>query len=827
MMGTHCASKRTYAGLFLVSLATLMFEILLTRIFSVTMWYHYAFMAISMALFGMTVGAVLVYLLPGHFTHERTTHHLALGALCFAAAIVGSVIVHLRIPVMIDLDGARSAAAAPLVATYVVMSVPFVFSGVCVALALTRFTAQVSALYAADMAGAACGCVVLVLILNVIDGPTTVIVTAALASAGAILFASEARAAGLVRAAVATSILLALFAAVNAGQSPILRVTWSKDTRATRLLYEKWNSFSRIAVTGDTRAPVPPRAWGISPTYSTNRKLGQLQISIDAAAGSVITAFNGDVSRLDYLKYDITNFAHYLKRDARVLIVGSGGGRDILSALTFGQRSVVAVEINRDILRTVNDTFGDFSGHLDRDPRVTLVNDEARSYLASTRDRYDIIQLSFVDTAAATAAGAYVLTENSLYTEQAWTLMLQRLNPGGILTVTRWSIGALPGEIYKATALASTALRRLGIDDPRGHIIVLRVFRAVAPRYGPVGTGTILVSDQPFSPPAVAAAEDVARRLRFEVLVDPRTSHDPVLDVLESGHDLDAFTRAFPLKISPPTDDSPFFFNMVQPRTILHTNPWAQGTELFNTDPVLLLVVLLAAVVALTLLCIGVPLGLAQRGKLRGTSPLLTFFACIGIGFMMVEISQMQRLIIFLGHPTYGLSVVLFSLLVSSGLGSLMTGTIRPAQAAGAATLRLWLLLAALLVFGAVTPHAVVAFRGATTALRILVAVSILCPLGVFMGMAFPLGMKLASRDFDTATPWLWGVNGATSVCASVLAVVIAMSVGISASFWTGVGCYAVALMAFAAACRRARHRASGPAVVPSLASVALPAPNE
>jgi len=830
------ATKRTHVGLFLVTLATLMFEILLTRIFSVTMWYHYAFMAISMALFGMTVGAVLVYLIPGRFSHERTKRHMAVAALCFGVTIIGSTAVHLMIPLMmiplmIHCCGARLYMAAPLVATYVVISIPFAFSGVCVALGLTRFPARVSTLYAADMAGAACGCLLLVYVLNIVDGPTAVIVTAAVASAGAVLFASEARATGLVGLAVGTSILLVLFAWTNATRSPILRVTWSKDARGNPLLYEKWNSFSRIGVGGSTQTPtrVGPMNLGISSVYPADRKVKQLYITIDANATTTIPAFDGDLSRVDYLKYDITNFVHYLKRDARVLIVGSGGGRDILSALAFGQRSVVAVEINREILRTVNDKFGDFSGHLYRNPRVTLVNDEARSYITSTPGRFDIIQLSLVDTAAATAAGAYVLTENSLYTTEAWTLMLQRLNPDGVLSVTRWSIGVQPGEIYKITALASTALNRLGISDPRSHIMVVRRLRAAHPLYGPFGLGTILVSAQPFSAETTAMAEDVARRMHFEVLVDPHTTNDLVLNVLVSGHDLDGFTKMFPLKISPPTDDSPFFFNMVQLGNVFHLNAWRQGTEIFNTDPVLLLAVLLVAVIALTLACIVLPLRLTYKGNaLRGTFPLFMFFGSIGIGFMMVEISQMQRLIIFLGHPTYGLSVVLFSLLLSSGLGSLMTRTVRSAQVTGSATLRLGLLLALLLVFGEVTPGAIVTFRGATTILRILVAVSILFPLGVFMGMALPLGMKLASADFEAVTPWLWGVNGATSVCASVAAVAIAMSAGITASFWTGAGCYAVALSAFAKACRRARHPAGESAVaVPAPASIAFGAPGK
>jgi hypothetical protein len=611
-------------------------------------------------------------------------------------------------------------------------------------------------------------------------------------------------------------------------QSPLLRLTWIKGQRASHPLYEKWNSFSRVAVGGEPHTPTTPMTWGLSTTYPPDRKVKQLQMTIDANASTVITAFDGHMEGLDYLKYDVTNVVHYLRRDARVLVVGAGGGRDILSALLFGQRSVVAVEINRDITEALNGRFGDFSGHLDRDPRVRFVNDEARSYIARTPDRFDIIQLSLVDTAAATAAGAYVLTENSLYTTEAWTLLLQRLTAHGVLTVSRWYVGERPGEMYKATALASTALKRLGVDDPRRHILVVRRLKGIHPQYGPIGTATILVSPAPFSAESLATIERVARRMAFDVIVSPGTAFDATFSRLASGENLDAFAGTFPLKIAPPTDDSPFFFNMVRFQDALRLDPWRLGTERFNAEPVRTLLALLLVVIALTLACIMVPITLTSRREtLRGTLPLFAYFASIGTAFMMVEISQMQRLIIFLGHPTYGLSVVLFALLVSSGLGSLVTRAKRAAPAAGSA--RLGALLGALVVFGALTPHAVAAFAGATTVIRIIVAVSMLLPLGVFMGMAFPLGMQLAAATFGPVAPWFWGVNGATSVCASVLAVVIAMSAGISASFWAGVGCYALALAAWHRACRwEQSDRVTAPGLPPiSPLSIAPDTPGE
>jgi hypothetical protein len=260
------------------------------------------------------------------------------------------------------------------------------------------------------------------------------------------------------------------------------------------------------------------------------------------------------------------------------------------------------------------------------------------------------------------------------------------------------------------------------------------------------------------------------------------------------------------VNIAPPTDDSPFFFHMLRPRDLLGLETWraALRGSLADVQAVGVLGVLLLTVVGLTVLCIVVPLALtSDRGLLAGAAPLFVFFAGIGFGFMLVEISQMQRLIIFLGHPTYGLSVVLFAMLASSGVGSLAAGRLRAAGVRAA--LPLLLLVVVLGVFGIVTPFVVRAFEAATTIVRIAVAVGLLLPIGFLMGMAFPLGMRAAAGRAATLTPWLWGINGATSVCASVIAIVIALQWGIAAAFWTGVACYVAAAVGLAEFARRER----------------------
>lgn len=792
----HLPGPRTYLGLFFVALATVMYEIVLTRIFSVTMWYHFAFVAISVAMFGMTVGAILIYLKPAVFTQERVHEQLTGSALLFAVTAVASFLVGLFVPFTGDLTvgGVLSAALG-----YAIIAVPFVFSGVCVALALTKFPARVGTLYAFDLVGAAIGCLLVVVTLNLSDGPTAVIFVGSLAGLAAILFGARSRP-RVRHAAIAATLLLAGFAGVEAvlvrAQSPLIRLQWVKGRTEPIPLYEKWNSFSRITVNGDPTQAVNPQGWGLSAAFRPDRGVRQLWLLLDSSAGTIVTGFDGNLANLTHLKYDVTNLVHYVRRDGRVLVIGAGGGRDILSAVLFGQRSVLGVEINQAIIETVNGRFGDFSGHLDRLPQVRFVNDEARSYIARQREEFDVIQISLIDTWAATAAGAFVLTENSLYTTEAWTLFLRRLSPKGILSVSRFHYRSRPDETYRLTALAQAALTRFGIADPRRHIVI--VSQMGQGGAAPVGIATMLVSRAPFSEPDMDAIEAVTSRMQFKVVLSPRQAADGTFEALASGGDLSGFLARFPVNIAAPTDDSPFFFHTLRFRHVLNPAMSGQEVDNINMKAVSVLGALLIAVVLLTVLCILVPLALTtERAVLRGSVPLLLFFAGIGLGFMFVEISQMQRLMILLGHPTYSLSVVLFSLLVSSGVGSYVSTFVAQRGAGGPATWLLLLLLGTLVVFGLVSPGLVHAYEESVTRARILLVVGMLAPLGLCMGTAFPLGMRLASGRAEALTPWLWGINGAASVCASVLAVVIALYSSISTAFWTGVGCYVAAVLAF------------------------------
>jgi hypothetical protein len=799
------ATRYTYAGLFFVALATLMYEILLTRIFSVTMLYHFAFVALSVAMFGMTAGALLVYLAPQVFAGDRLRVQLARAAVAFPVAIVLSFLTQLSIPFRVH---PSIVAIYAIGLTYVVVAVPFIVSGIAVCLALTGFPSRVSRLYAADLAGAALGCVLLIGVLDYSDGPTAVLWVALLAACGSIAFAWDTSSRAIRRAAVAIAVVIG-FAAIGHTilvwrEFPIFRILYIKGSFEARPLYEKWNAYSRVRVNGDETAEALPQGWGLSPTLPPSTRVRQLQMDIDVGAGTVMTGYDGEPATLKHLEYDVTNIGYYLRPNARTLVVGAGGGRDVLSALAFGAQSITAVEINEDIIRTVNGRFGDFTGHLDRDPRVSFVNDEARSYIARSRDRFDVIQISLIDTWAATAAGAFVLSENSIYTKEAWTTFLNHLTDDGILSVSRWYFRDRPGEMYRTTTLAVEALRAMGIEEPRPHIAIVRNMHLANRRAEiPDGVGTLLVSRSPFTPAELSRLDSVSAQLGFDIPFGPHTSTDDTFVRLTMRDGLEPFLDAFPMNIAAPTDDSPFFFNMLRLRDVFKLELLEVGKQSHNMKAVATLAILLATVTILAGLCLVLPLWMTRRRtNLSGAGPLLIFFIAIGLGFMLIETSQMQRLIIALGHPTYGLSVVLFALLLSSGAGSFLTTHVRPETSAVAGRRRLLALVVVLAIFGLITPAVVRWSEPMTTPVRILAAVLLLFPAGLVMGMAFPLGMKLAAGRASELMPWLWGLNGAASVLASVLSVCIALTWSISTAFWSGWLCYLVALISFARAAR-------------------------
>jgi hypothetical protein len=788
----------TYLGLFLVSCGGLFFQLLLTRIFSVTLWYHFGFMVVSVALFGMTAGALTVYMLNARLRPEHIARDLSASALLFSLFALLGFMIHLGLPVV--RRGTAAINTGPLALTYLLLAIPFFFAGINVTLALTRLTVRVGKLYAADLIGAASGCILFAVGLEVMDGPTAAFFVAGLLCFASLAYAWNRQAPRFLQVTAALlGIGLAGFVLLHRQQvqagTPWVALRYVRGEVEGRPLYERWNSFSRLTIWGDPEAEVPAFGFGFPQGAGPTATVRQLRLAIDAGADTYLTAFGGDPEEVAFLKSDVTYAAHTLRPDSRVLVVGSGGGRDLLAALAFTQPSILGVEVNADIVDLVHGVLGEFTGHLEALPGVRVVQDEARSFIARQVEPFDILQLSLIDTWAASSAGAFVLTEHSLYTLEAWQNMLEHLSKRGVLSVSRWYFPDNPYETYRLVALGAAALESTGVEDPRQHMLLLTNLPPDADHARQVGIATLLISRSPLSPDELERMEAYADRLGFYLLLAPGAASDPLLAEVASMRDLEALSADLPESILPPSDDRPFFFFGVRLSDLL-TGRFAHASLAPATGAaVYILSLLLTTVTGLAVLTLLVPIVVPGGAKQRTRSwPLFLYFAAIGCAFMLIEVSQLQRLTIFLGHPTYGLTVALFTLLLAAGIGSWTTHAVAQSRSPRATGMRLIALLVVLVLYALLAPVVMEACKACPTPVRILVSILMLFPVGFFMGMPFPLGMQRAALAFASLRPWLYGINGATSVAASVLAVILALTVGLRLTFLSGALCYLLAL---------------------------------
>jgi spermidine synthase len=465
---------------------------------------------------------------------------------------------------------------------------------------------------------------------------------------------------------------------------------------------------------------------------------------------------------------------------ADVAIIGVGGGRDVLSALFFGARHITGIEINPAIFEVLTDKFADFSGHLDRQPGVALVNAEARSYINHSPDRYDLLQISLVDTWAATAAGGLALMENRLYTVEAWDDFYRALKPGGLLSISRWYDPIdHRSEFYRLVAIAVSALQRMKIPsvELRQHIIAV----------SGVNVATVITHPDAFTNAQWQAARTRLEAQGFKILLGPDVTFDTVTSTLLSGNADATFFESLPENITPSTDDNPFFFFTEQLGNIvtMYSSVSLKDTGAMNITRLLIIGALCACVYYIVIPFVR----LANRMPLSTLTPPVTFFSAIGMGFMLIEISQMQRLMVFLGEPVYGLGVVLFTIRLFSGLGSATVSARAPQP--NAVILRVVALLTALAVAGMLTPLVTTWGRSEATDMRVLLSALLLAPPAFFMGMMFPLGLSIWRRHSELL-PFFWCANGITSVFASVLGMALSIEFGIAKTYAIGVCFYVI-----------------------------------
>jgi spermidine synthase len=793
---------RFYLGLFLVTGAGLMQQIVQTRILSVATWYYLAFLIISLAMFGITAGAVWVYLRREQFSAQTLAGDLSY--FCSAAAVVAALCAVLQ--TTLGLVSMQTASAIVVWFELILcLILPFFLSGIVVSLALTRSPLRIGIVYAVDLVGAAAGCLGALLLLDLTDGPSGLLWIAALNALAAFCFArsgiGSATPPALPFAAALSKplrlfVLLAVVASVSSSSDQglqLLAVKGKLEVGFNRPVFVRWNTFARISVGPSLVAPAA--VWGPSPLLKTEDwPIEQHWMNIDGDAGTVTYRWEGDPARVGFLKQDITNLAHFLPGHRRAAVIGVGGGRDILSAHIFGVPEIIGVELNPTLTRLLTDApgFSDFAG-LSQLPGLRLYNDEARSWFARSPETFDIIQMSLVDTWAATGAGAFSLSENGLYTVDGWKIFLSHLTEHGVFTVSRWYLPESAQEAGRSVSVAVAALLDLGVKDPSRSIFLA----------GSGAIATLIVSRSPFSDEDLAILKAKAEELQYRILLCPGLP--PASEVLgriaASGADRDqlqAYTANLPMDLTPSSDERPFFFNQLplrDPQRMLavlrgHTGAVVYG-NLAATGTLLLLFGVSLILVAYSIIRPLRPAirDVGQRLAIGGSA----YFVLIGAGFMCTEIGLLQRLSVFLGSPAYALSIVLFSIILSAGIGSLVSDRMLLDT-----RLRfvLWSLATGfyLLALPFWLPGMLHAFEGSELGLRASLCVLAVGPAGLLMGFGMPTGLRFVAAINPQPMPWFWAINGATGVLASSLAVITGIAFGIPATLAIGGVCYLLIL---------------------------------
>jgi hypothetical protein len=771
-----------YLGVALTTLATLVLELSLTRIFSVVFYYHFAFLAISIALFGLGAGGVFSYVVAGW----PDSLFSKLGKL----SAVNAIVVAASLVFILTRKGELDNVTLGLV--YFASALPFFLAGAIVSLAIGETIERVERVYFFDLIGASAGCLLLIPFLNSFGGPNTVIIAAALfAVAAAIWHNLDRRAMGRA-VSVGLALLFVTLVAANM-KKPLIDVRYAKGGQLPDERFVKWNSFSRIAITREPGSDM-------------------LSIVIDADAATGIANFDIDhlqPAERQKLLHQGPGFAYAMRPGAKALIIGPGGGWDVTRALASGSRDITGVEINPIIARTImQEKFPALSRSLYARPEVRIVVEDGRSFVRRSPEKYQVIQATLVDTWASTAAGAFALSENNLYTSDAFYDYLSHLTDDGVLAFTRWGFDP-PRESLRLLSLARAAFDRLGEKDAARHVIVVREDAQKIAAWGAMDT--VLISRKPFTEADIAQARRVIAEGHMEPVYLPGAGvNNPFSQLLEAG-DPAQFAMGYRYDVSPLSDDRPFFFYTVQPRDLanfLRDSFQGSADYKINRAVPLLYSLMVVSLFATAVILAMPPLVLRTRlPREKGVLRFLGYFVCIGAGYILIQVALIQKFVLFLGHPTYALTVIVFSMLLSSGIGSyfsrrILGGSDRYLQFALAGVAALVALLA---VISAPLTSAGV---GLPLALKMAITALLIAPAGFLMGMPFPTGLTRLEAFHKPSVRWAWSLNAASSVLGSASAIFFAIYIGLRATLLLGGCLYLLALLAV-----RASGRTPSPSV--------------
>jgi len=773
----------------LVSLSSLLLELALTRLFSVVLFYHFAFFAISVALLGLGSGGVFAHIRQEWLERFELR---ALGAwLCLLNSIfiLAAVEVVLHTPVSLEVTGRNFGK---LTIIYLAAAVPFFLTGLLFSVLFARSSGQIPQLYGADLAGGATACLAVVPLLNFIGAPNALLLASACMAVAAALWSDQIKMRRVAYGLAAVFILL--IAANYSGK--IIDVIYAKGVyRDPKWVeYSRWNAISRIEV--DTHlggryvvidADATTAIMNVDPTrWAQPGSATPTDTGLPSTSG-----FNWKKS----LMSAAPSVANVLRPHGEFAIIGPGGGVDVMRAVASGSPSVTGIEINPAIANSVmRGRYADYAFHLYELPQVHIHVQDGRSYVRSSHDKYDVVQMTLVDTWASTAAGAFALSENNLYTIEAFREYFDHLKPDGMIAITRWEFKQ-PREALRVVSQAIEALHQIGVANPKDHFVIIADGN-LDEDGRPV---LVLARKSPFTLAEYAAVAAHVRETPNLFWLNPTAGYAGLQSLppaagafqkLIESNDPTRFAQSYAYNVSPVSDSAPFFFFTLKTRHVIENIMAGTGHGMdwrINLGVVVLGMLLIISILAvLAFLILPLALHRHRQNTPRTGIVALLYFITVGFGFILVEISLIQRFVLFLGHPTYALTVVVFLLLLSSGAGSVDA---RHRITNGGKVLPLLGLISAFIVGNVVLlPWLLSAAVGLPFAIKLAISALVLAPLGFLMGMPFPTGLRLVKT-----VEWAWALNAAASVLGSVMAMIIAIHFGLTVTLLCAAAAYLLA----------------------------------
>lgn len=748
-------------GAFTVSFGVLSFEVSLTRIFSVMLDYHYTFLVVSLALFGLGLGGVIAHYLTSKLSLKDNLARIAFLIFIFSLLITFLTLFSTSVP---NLD---------VSVQMLIMFLPFLISGTVLAIAYKLFVSKSSLLHFADLIGAALGSLAIVFFINWAGAPTAVIFISIITLISSALFSLASKKKLLLTITLLAIIGMSLLTQFSSNWNIRPGVHQAKEI--SNFIYNpsiggivedsKWTSFGQVDL------------------ITTQALPHEKVIFVDGSAGTSLYHFNGNFSDssnsiVPSLRNTTIYFPYYLANKERSLVIGPGGGVDVLTALMAGVNHIDAVEVNPGIVRIVKEQAAYNGGIYTNYSNVHLTIDDGRSYIKRSNQKYDVIMLNIPITKTAQGTLGYSLAENYLFTTESFNDYLNQLNDDGFLTI----IAHNQEEIYKLVTLAYKVLSDQGID-----------YQQIWNRIAVVGSESshnalpiFMLKKTPFTSEQTSIINTVAPSIGLNTFFVPRDfsrSIDPYMAGIASGRlPINTLATITQSNLDPPTDDDPFFykFNLGLPDTIILMLAFAVLLCIMSS---------LIYIIARRKNKFATISDSRVKYKAKFSMFKLYCFASLGFGFMAIEVALIQKFILFLGEPTSAISFSLFSLLLTGGIGSLFSRKWLNGKQLNA--FKVSLILAILTVsYIFILPLIFNITLSFPTAIRFLTSFVIISPLGFLMGIPFPTVLGYIKHEHENDVVWLWCINGAFSVLGGVVALVIAMTNGFNAVLLVGASSY-------------------------------------